>query len=69
MLQTRRSDVSITLIFNTPSPYQTLEQKEGRSLDLKFISRSSAVVAVLRVLHVVRVVLAHFFLLKDDVKS
>ena len=35
---TRRSHVSFSLIFNTPSPYQKLEQKEGRSLDLNFVS-------------------------------
>ena len=35
---TRRSTVSLSLIFNTPSPYQKSEQKEGRSLDLNFVS-------------------------------
>ena len=35
---TRRSHASLSLIFNTPSPYQKLEQKEGRSLDLNFVS-------------------------------
>ena len=35
---TRRSHVSLILIFNTPSPYQKLGQKEGRSLDLNFVS-------------------------------
>jgi len=35
---TRHSHVSLILIFNTPSPYQKLGQKEGRSLDLNFVS-------------------------------
>ena len=35
---TRRSHVSFSLIFNTPSLYQKLEQKDGRSLDLNFVS-------------------------------
>ena len=35
---TRRSKVSLSLIFNTPSPYQKLEQKDGRSLDFNFVS-------------------------------